>query len=216
MKSVSYFTSVRQLWRAALKQPSFRLQLILSLLILAGFGFFFPFFFDYVEGRHGILLNDPLLNLIQPRDTSWTVFFFLYTGIFMGIFINLRHPKNFLVMLEIYCMVTLLRITSLTCIAFDPPNGYIPLKEPFVQLFTNGGRIISKDLFFSGHVSTILSVYFSVQHKQAKSILFIFSVMIGMLVLLQHVHYTIDVLFSPIATFACAWFSKKVLTKNIL
>lgn len=216
MKSVSYFSSVRENWRTIWRQPSFRIQFIIFLLPVIGFGFFFPFFFDYLEARDGIVLNDPIVNLLPAKDISWIVFFFLYSGILMGLACNLIKPKNFLIGLEIYCLVTLLRITSLWLVALNPPPGYIALQEPFVKLFTNGGKLISKDLFFSGHVSTILSFYFSVEQKQFKNILLIFAVMIGSLVLVQHVHYTIDVLVSPLATFLCFLVAKKVLTKNIL
>ncbi|MCX6291235.1 MAG: phosphatase PAP2-related protein [Bacteroidetes bacterium] len=214
--SFSSFTPVKQAWSHSWKQPSFRVQFIFFLAVVIGFAFFFPYFFDYLEARDGKILNDPLLNLIPPKDISWTVFFFLYSGILIGLFCNILKPKNFLIGLEIYALVTLLRITSLSLVALNPPPGYIALKEPFVQLFTNGGRLISKDLFFSGHVSTILAFYFSVGQKQFKNILLIFSVMVGCLVLVQHVHYTIDVLVSPLATLACSLFVKKSLTKNIL
>jgi hypothetical protein len=215
-KDISNLTSFKSSWRSAWKQSAFRIQFFISLLIVIGFAFFFPFFFDYLEARNGKLLSDPLLDFLPPRDSSWMVFFCLYSGILIGLVCNLLRPKNFLIAMEIYSLVTLMRILSLSLVALSPPSGYIPLKEPFVALFTNGGRIISKDLFFSGHVSTILSLYFSVEQKQFKNIILVFSVMVGSLVLLQHVHYTIDVVVSPIATYICALLAKKVFTKDIL
>jgi len=207
--------SVSHRWQKCLKQPAFQVQLVIALSIVAAFGFIFPSYFDYLEARNGTLLNDPLLGLIPPKDSSWIIFFFLYTGIVTGIICNIIRPKNLLIGFEIYCMVTILRLISLYLVPLDPPAGYIPLKEPFVGLFTNGGRIISKDLFFSGHVSTILSLYFSVEQKQFKSMILVFSIMVGTLLLVQHVHYTIDVLVSPFATYACSIVVKKVFMKNI-
>jgi len=70
------------------------------------------------------------------------------------------HPRLLLVVLETYCMVTALRILSIYFFPLHPPDGYMPLGEPVAQLFARDHKIISKDLFFSGHVATILSLYF--------------------------------------------------------
>jgi hypothetical protein len=215
-KFVSRLTPLKRNWIGAWNQPSFRIQFIISLLIILAFGFFFPFFFDYLEARDGMPLNDPLLNVLPPRDVSWMVFLCLYSGILIGTACNIIKPKNLLIALEIYFLVTMMRIFSLSLVALNPPSGYIPLKEPFVALFTNGTRIISKDLFFSGHVSTILAVYFSVEQRQFKNIILFFSIMVGSLLLLQHVHYTIDIIVSPVATFFCSILVKKVFTREIL
>ena len=209
-------STIRLNWRTAWRQRLFRAQLIVCLLVIIAFGFLFPSFFDFIESRNGNTLNDFILNLIPPKDISWTVFLFLYLGIAIGMLSNLIKPKNFLIALEVYCLVTLLRMCSITLIPLNPPFGYIPLKEPFVALFVNGSRIISKDLFFSGHASTIFAIYFSVEQKQVKNVLLIFSIMVGSLLLVQHVHYTIDVLFSPVAVFICYWISKKIFLKNVL
>ena len=211
-----FFTSVVVNWRSAWKQPSFRIQLVICILLIISFGFFFPFFFDYIESRDGERLNDFILNRIPPKDVSWMVFLLLYLGICIGMLCNLVKPKNFLIAMEVYCIVTMLRILSILLIPLNPPFGYIPLKEPFVALFINGTRIISKDLFFSGHASTIVTIYFSVEQRHFKNIILIFSIMVGTLLLVQHVHYTIDVIVAPVAVFFCYLLSKKVFTKDIL
>src|SRR5690349_9491619 len=113
MRGTSYFSKVKAAWKLAWKQISFRYQLILFSAVVLGFAFFFPFFFDFLEARDGAVLSDGFLDLIPARDSSWIVFFFLYSGILLGIRYNLLKPKNFLIGLEIYCMVTLMRITSL-------------------------------------------------------------------------------------------------------
>lgn len=214
--TLSFFAVVKLNWLASWKQPLFLIQFIISLGIIASFGFFFPFFFDFIEARNGQTLNDFIVASIPPKDVSRMIFLLLYLGILIGMLCNLLKPKNFLIALEIYCLVTFLRIISISLLPLNPPFGYIPLKEPFVALFINGTRTISKDLFFSGHASTIFAIYFSVEQKHFKSILLLFSITVGGLLLMQHVHYTMDVLASPLAVFFCHRLSKKVFTKNIL
>jgi membrane-associated phospholipid phosphatase len=84
------------------------------------------------------------------------------------------------------------------------------LHEPVAQFFTNGGRIISKDLFFSGHVTTIMSLFYPIKNKILRPIVLFLSAMVGVLVLVQHVHYTIDVLMAVVATYLCFLLSKRI------
>jgi hypothetical protein len=209
--SSTYFTKVGVAWSQAWKHRSFRIQSIITLITVLSFTFVFNWFFDYIEARHGTLLNDFVLNALTPRKVSWVVFFFLYSGIIFGIYYHLTHPKTILIAFQTYAIVTLVRILTITIWPLEPPVGYLPLREPFVQLFTTGGRIISKDLFFSGHMSTILSLYFASHRKYIKLFLLLCSAMIGSMVLLQHVHYTIDVVFAIPATWGVYYFCRKFL-----
>src|SRR5690242_14252031 len=136
-KRASRLISVKSNWIAALNQPAFIVQFVISLAIIFAFSYFFPFFFDFIEAREGTPLNDPLLNVLPPRDVSWMTFLCLYSGIVIGILCNIGKPKNLLIALETYFLVTMLRILTITLIPLNPPSGYIPLEEPFVGLFTN-------------------------------------------------------------------------------
>ncbi len=157
------------------------------------------------------MLADPLLDMLPSYNVSWVVFFFLYSGIIFGIYYHLIHPKTILLAFQTYVLVTLLRICTITLWPLEPPVGYMPLREPFVQLFTSDGKIISKDLFFSGHMSTILSLFFASHRQYIRAFLLLCSLMIGSMVLLQHVHYTIDVIFAVPATWVVYFFCKRYL-----
>jgi hypothetical protein len=187
------------------------MQASLFLALVISFTFIFKYFFDFVESRSGSYLNDPLLIYLPSYDVSWVVFFFLYSGILLGLWYHLSHPKTILVTFQTYVLVTLVRLCTITLFPLEPPDGYIPLREPFVQLFTTDGNIISKDLFFSGHMSTILSLYFSSHRKYIRTFLLFCSFMIGAMVLLQHVHYTVDVLFAIPATYVIYYFCRNYL-----
>ena len=203
--------SVKIAWKNAWAYPAFRTQAIVSLITILSFSIVFNRFFDFVEARQGALLNDYILNILPSYNVSWIVFFFLYSGIIFGIYYHLSHPKTILIIFQTYIIVSLLRICTITLIPLEPPDGYLPLREPFVQLFTSGGRIISKDLFFSGHMSTILSLYFASHRKYVKTFLLFCSLMVGIMVLIQHVHYTIDVIVAVPATYLIFIFCKKYL-----
>jgi hypothetical protein len=200
-------------WKQAWNIPSFRLQFVASLCIIASFGFIFPWFFDFLEAREGPQLTDAVLNFFPAADISWIIFFFLYSGLLVSIYGLAKFPVQMLIALETYWMVTLMRMLSITLFPLNPPGDYIPLREPFAQLFVSDHRIISKDLFFSGHMATICSVFFPIVNKHLRLIVFICIIAVAFGVLVQRVHYTIDVLFAPIATYACYFISKKFLAR---
>lgn len=179
--------------------------------IALSFTVVFHHYFPFIESRAGKLLPDVVLDHIPSQDVSLFVFFFLYSGVIVGMITHLSHPKIILVAIQTYVLVTITRIVTIYFLPLEPPVGYVPLREPFVQLFTPGGQIISKDLFFSGHMSTILSLYFSTYRPLTKMYLLICSIAIGVLLLMQHVHYTIDVLFAVPATWVIFYCCKKYL-----
>ena len=200
-------------WQQAWSSISFRVQLIVTLLTITGLAMSWPYFFDFLEARSGPQLNDVFLNLLPAADVSWVVFFFLYGGIFIAIYGLIKYPRQLLLALETYALVTLLRMLTITLFPLNPPADYIPLREPFAQLFVSDHRIISKDLFFSGHMATICSLFFPIHIKRVRFIVLICIVGVAFTVLVQRVHYTIDVLFSPFITFACYYFFRRFFSK---
>ncbi len=210
-KKESNYSIFKKAWNHAWSSGSFRVQAIITAVIVSSFTVIFGKFFDFVESRQGALLNDYVLDLLPSYDVSWVVFFFLYSGILIGLYYHLIHPKTILIVFQTYVIVTLVRIVTISMLPLEPPTGYLPLREPFVQLFTTGGKIISKDLFFSGHMSTILSLYFGSHRKFVRTFLLFCSLMVGVMILIQHVHYTIDVVFAIPATWIIYKFCKKYL-----
>lgn len=203
-------------WKLAFGNVGYRVQFALSVATMIALALFFPTFFDYLEARQGAVLHDFLLDLIPAADVSWITFIFLYAGIFIGVGCNLFRPMNMLMALQTYVLVTLMRVVSLYFVHLNPPIGYIELKDPFLSRFlTTNGNICSHDLFFSGHVSTLLAVYFSLQQKRFKDTVLLFSVLVAVLILVQHVHYTIDIVVAPLATYLCYRLSKNIFLKRI-
>ncbi|MBP6656612.1 MAG: hypothetical protein KA284_02080 [Bacteroidia bacterium] len=204
-----------QAWKGAMNNRQFRWQFIITLLVLSTFTFIFKHFFDYIESRSGTQLGDFLLDNIPAYNVSWGVFFVLYSAIVIGMYTHRAHPKTVLIILQTYILVTFVRMVTITLLPLEPPVGYLPLREPVVQFFTNGGKIISKDLFFSGHVSTVLSVYLGTHLPKTKSVLFVCVVAMCVLLLVQHVHYTVDVIAALPATWLVYKFCKKFLVGSI-
>jgi hypothetical protein len=111
-----------------------------------------------------------------------------------------QQPSMFVVMLWAYLLMSLIRIAAITIVALNAPKGLVILADPLSNIFY-GGSFITKDLFYSGHTSTAFLMYLCLQKKYDKIFALFASLMIGSLLLIQHVHYTIDILAAPIFAF---------------
>jgi len=215
MESITSENNFSSAWKFFWARKSSRIQFIISISVLASFTIIFPHFFDYVESTKGKLLNDPLLEWLPAADVSWLIMALLYFGVISWIATFIKSPDILLAGMQTYCLVTLLRLISVPLFPLEPPLDYIPLKEPFVQFFTNGGRIISRDLFFSGHMTTILFCYYNTGKSTLKMVYLVSAIIIGILLMIQRVHYAIDILAAPLFTWLCFLFVRKVLSTKI-
>jgi hypothetical protein len=87
-------------------------------------------------------------------------------------------------------------------VPFNPPLKMIPLADPFVQFF-GSGAVLTKDLFFSGHTATLFILFLTAASKKTKYFFLTGTIIAALLLLLQHVHYTVDVLSAPFFTYGC-------------
>ncbi|RZK78873.1 MAG: hypothetical protein EOO92_10370 [Pedobacter sp.] len=196
-------------WQLAWAYPVFRVKFILGVAILAGILLFIPQFFAHIEDREGIVLNDIVLHKIPAADVSLYIFMVLYSSL---IFFFLRMSKDMEICLSTlwaFIFVCLMRMTTITLVHLNPPVGIIDLADPCSLLFYRS-HFITKDLFFSGHTATLIIGGLCLKRKIDKAIAFTSATIVGVLVLVQHIHYTIDVLAAPIFCMLCWYLGKKV------
>jgi hypothetical protein len=195
---LTYFHHLRTAWRPAPLRREALVTLFPAVLIIGGL----TRFLDHVEHRAGVVLPDPVLALFPPIDLTWITFSVIYAGLIVAILLLLRAPERFLLALQSYLLVACVRMAAMALLPLDPPPGMIALKDPFVEFFGNGATL-TRDLFFSGHTSTLLLVALTVPGRTARTALFACTAVVGTCVLLQHVHYTIDVLAAPFFAYGC-------------
>lgn len=189
-------------WKEALRSPSFRLQLLLTVLVLGILLFSYAHFLNWIELRPGVVLHDPLLALFQPRKVTWIVFALIYGSLLLGLCTLGARPAALLVALQSYALVIAARMVGMYLVPLAPPVGMIHLKDPFVQLFDTG-VVLTRDLFFSGHVATLFLIFLTARHRLLRAAFLLTTVVVGAGLIWQHVHYTIDVLTAPFITFGC-------------
>jgi len=184
--------------RAQLRDPSVLTRFVLSLALLLFTLNRISRFLDQIELRPGVVLADPLLAVITPRDLTWLSFGLIYGALVVAIFHLFRHPERLILGMQGYSIMMLFRATAMYLLPLDPPTGIIVLKDPFVEFFGNSGQPLTRDLFFSGHTSTMFLLYLaSAPHSWVKKVFLFATLSIGACVLVQHVHYSVDVWAAP-------------------
>ena len=197
-------------WTLAWRDPSFKIKLIsgivLTLIALACL----PFFFQHIEQREGAVLNDWVLDQLTPRDVSIPIFAMLWSMAILFAIRSVQNPVIFVTFLHGFWILTFIRMITISLFALNPPPGLIPLIDPISNSFY-GKTFITKDLFFSGHTAAVCLFFFCFQRKFDKWIALLCTIAVGFLVLVQHVHYTVDVIVAPIFVALCYFIAKKIV-----
>ena len=191
--------SIREVWAEEWRDRAFRLQAVFSATALALALAELARFVRWVERRPGATLRDPLLALIEPRDVTWLTFSVLYIAIFAGVALLLRRPRDLVAALQAYAVLVVFRIAVMWATPLDPPPGMIALRDPFVQTLGTG-HVLTRDLFFSGHTSTMFLFFLAASGRLAKGLFLACTALVAACVLWQHVHYSVDVMAAPFFT----------------
>lgn len=193
-------TEKRNVWHLALSQKKYRFQLIGVVGLLITILIYLPTYFHQVIGpRPGVLLNDFVLNAFTPEDYSWTIFLLIYFSLALVLQGAIRQPYIILHALKCYLLITVLRMITMFLFTLEPPIGMVMLKDPLIDNMAYGGTVFTKDLFFSGHVATLTMLVWVEKRSWAKWSITLFTTIVAVLLMVQRVHYTIDVLFAPLA-----------------
>ncbi len=190
-------------WRNAWAIHSFKIKTIIASVLLSLILISFPRFFAIIELRKGIYLEDAVLKFLPSINFSIPIFIIIWSTALLLINRMLKSPDLFLQFLISFLLLSITRIITISLFPLEAPSGLIAIKDPISSLFYGGKEVfITKDLFYSGHTATQFLMFLSFSKKSDKIITGISSVLIALLVLFQHVHYTIDVLASfPFAYF---------------
>lgn len=157
----------------------------------------------YNETRIGYQLYDPILSLITPIDLSQMIFICTYSCIIIGLICSMTTPENIIkTNLAILCLL-LFRLVFMYMFPLDPPVGIIPLQDEFLMNRTYANKVLKKDLSFSGHTASVAILFYLAENRHVSGALIFMSLVIGSMLIIQHVHYTIDV----IAAYAFAYLS---------
>jgi hypothetical protein len=174
------------------------------------------FFINYFAGLYATRLasnavTDFFLNILPVFDIDW---FFVYGAIVLLVLIIaliIRQPEYFPFVAKAIALFVLVRslFMAVTHLGLIPEGIPLPA-DNLIRWITFGG-----DLFFSGHVGMPFLVALIFWRDRTVRYVFIsISVIFGIVVLLGHFHYSIDVFAAYFITYGVADMAKLFFAKD--
>jgi membrane-associated phospholipid phosphatase len=196
-------------WREAWASTVFRRKFIAGWILYIAILFYYPHFFADIQKKQGVLVNDFVLAFLPSINMSATIFTFIYVTVIAAIFRAAQSPYLFLLYLWATLLLSLSRIITISFVPLEPPIGLVSLVDPVLVPFY-GPNNITKDLFYSGHTASVFLTYLIFQKKREKILALISTLVVSVSLLLQHIHYTIDVISAPLFVYIVYFLAKKV------
>jgi hypothetical protein len=136
------------------------------------------------------LFHDPMFDLLPRKDVSVVIFSLTY-GSLICYFALCRKKEHMLSSLFIvYGIILLFRIITLSLLPLKEPQDMVFLHYPFLNELIYQSKI-DADLFFSGHTALMVGIFY----LSGKNVIFLISaIAVGVLLMVQRVHYSIDIL----------------------
>jgi hypothetical protein len=206
----TYIWLIKLHWQEAWRAKTFRRILIWGLAALVVLVVFTFYFFDYIENHAGgVVMNDWVLRMIPPEDVSNSIVFFEGSVIILFMIRSITNPGMVITFLMAYIFVLITRDITIDITQLRPPVGLIVLKDPLAGVIYRS-KLINRDLFYSGHVSLLFLLYLCSTRKADRYYILFAVISVSILLLIQHIHYTVDIVCAPFFAFGCYWLSKKI------
>ena len=204
-------SAVVSLWKNNWQSTDYRRKLISGLIIISLILISMPFFYQAIEQRNGIKFKDYLLQWLPAYDLSLFIFVTIWSMALLSFHRFKQDPQIFLTFLWSFILINLSRFVSIGLVPLNAPDSFMSIHDPISNYFY-GPTLITKDLFFSGHTAAMFLMFLCLKKRSDKILTSIATIVIGLAVLVQHVHYTIDVLMAPIITYFL-WIAAKKIVK---
>ncbi|OGI95365.1 hypothetical protein A2917_02250 [Candidatus Nomurabacteria bacterium RIFCSPLOWO2_01_FULL_42_17] len=156
----------------------------------------------YVNSLPTVPVTDLILSNIRVHDVGGIFVYGSVLLFFYGFLLGFRHLHYMPFALKSVGLFTLIRslFVILTHISAFPTR--IAIESPFFNNALFSGIFTGNDLFFSGHTGLPFLLALMFWEKKNIRIIFLgFSILFAIVVLLGHIHYSIDVLAAYFITY---------------
>lgn len=185
-------------WSEAWQLTSLRRTIQLGTGLFLGLLLSWGPFCQYIETRQGTLLNDWLLNRLPAHDVSLPIFIIIWSVGGLTVCRIVGDANLFSRLVWAYALIFISRMLTISTVPLAPPKGLIELADPLSNIFYGSGApFITRDLFYSGHTAILVLMALCLKKPTEKKLAMLGAAVVGVLLLVQHVHYTVDVLAAP-------------------
>jgi hypothetical protein len=205
---------LRKNWKATWASASQRTLMLAGSMLVALILSAMPFFFQEIEQRPGVQLHDWVLAQIPAHDVSVYIFLIIWGMGLLTLIRAIQSPAIYVRYVWLYIVICLTRLLTITLVPLEAPMGLVELVDPITNIFY-GHSVVTKDLFYSGHTATLITMYVCLTRKTDRLLALLATFTVGLLLLVQHVHYTVDVLAAPVFVFLLNRIMKNTLFANL-
>jgi PAP2 superfamily C-terminal len=190
-------------WRLVIRSRRYRWAMVFCLGMISLMVFYMPTFYEkIIQPKPGLIFDDVILNALTPFNFSLPIFLILYLTLIHTVYSSIKNPDIIVVGMTTYCAVNLIRMGTMHTLTLEPPPGMILLVDPIATFLVYPDSGFAKDLFFSGHVSSMMAMVLVEPNKKIKMAKILGTVVVGVFLAWQHVHYTLDLVVAPFVTYA--------------
>ncbi len=169
----------------------------------------------YVNSLPSVPVTDLILSNLGPYDVGGVFVYGSVLILFIGIFVGLRRPNCIPFTLKSIALFTLIRSVFVTLTHISMFPTHVVIDSPFFNQGVFNGIFTGNDLFFSGHTGLpFLLALMYWQHRNERTTFLGFSILFAIVVLLGHIHYSIDVLSAYFITFSIFQICKFLFKKD--
>ncbi len=197
-------------WFSVIKNNKKKLLVSLFFLIIAIVSYLSVG--DYVsESKNYVVAPDIILDTFGPYDLSF-LFIWLFVLVLSLYFLYplIYKPREFPYVVSMFSLFVIIRSGFILLTHLQVPYDAIILNYKGIFQLLN----FSNDLFFSGHTGLpFLGFLIHKDHKGLRYFMLISSIILGITVLLMHIHYSIDVFSAFFITYGIYVFGNKFIKR---
>ncbi len=193
-KLISVFTVSYYKWKVLLKDSTYRISLLFGFLVFS-LSYALTVF---VSVRNDLISYQPVgdlfLDLVPTINLEFLFTYGIYSLVFsVFVYVFLLNPETAPFVLKSYGLLFIFRSAFVGLTHFGPPAGFFYDGVVFVDGNFLQKLIFKNDLFFSGHTAIPFLSFLIFKEGKFRWFQFVGAIVMGITVLLMHVHYSIDV-----------------------
>ena len=150
------------LWRDCLRNRTFLAEVLFTIVLATVTLRICSFVLVRLELRPGAELDDPILRHVGPIRLTWFTFAVLWSSVFSSVYFMTRFPHVMVVGFQAAVLILFFRTVTIYLIPLRPLPTIIPLADPVVS-YLGPGKLIIKDLLFSGNTSVMFLLFLAAQ-----------------------------------------------------
>lgn len=164
----------------------------------------------YVTVTRGAKVPDLILDRFQAIDMSF-LFVYGYIALIVTMFLYpaLFRVRTLHIVAIQFSLLLILRSVFMLFTHLETPAGAVAVGFPsfFEKLY------FENDMFFSGHTAMPFLGFYLFRHSPLRYVFLVGSVVMGMVVLAMHLHYSIDVLSAFFMTYCSYRMGQRLLRR---